>query len=48
MPNVIATPARPTSTKSTDQPSPCGPTIADIDAIVPIIPSPRAMITSSP
>ena len=48
MPKVSAVPAMATSAASTDQPTPSGPTSAVSDAIVPITPSPSAMITSSP
>jgi hypothetical protein len=48
MPKVSAVPARATVAASTDQPGPSGPTTADSDATVPMMPSPSAMITSRP
>ena len=42
------TPASATTAAETLQPGPSGPTMALIDAIVPMIPSPSAMMISSP
>ena len=48
MPKVSAIPATATRPASSDQPGPSGPTTAESEAIVPITPSPRAMMISRP